>query len=103
MPKNLRFWTNVTLIALVHVVLIVGLIRLSRENKSAGAQSVVWLDGGAGDGMVTQKKNLPAPVKSPFQPWFPPCAFASSGYRCSSSAALQATCSCLSRRPSSSR
>jgi len=65
MPKNLRFWTNVTLIALVHVVLIVGLIRLSRENKSAGAQSVVWLDGGAGDGMVTQKKNLPAPVKSP--------------------------------------
>ena len=65
MPKNLRFWTNVTLIALAHVVLIVGLIRLSRENKSAGAQSVVWLDGGAGDGMVTQKKNLPAPVKSP--------------------------------------
>src|SRR5712691_3084109 len=65
MPKNLRFWTNVTLIALVHVVLIVGLIRLSRENKSAGAQSVVWLDGGAGDGMVTQKKNLPARVKSP--------------------------------------
>jgi len=65
MPKNLRFWTNVTLIALVHVVLIVGLIRLSRENKSAGAQSVVWLDGGAGDGMVTQKKNLAAPVKSP--------------------------------------
>src|SRR5438309_8013675 len=65
MPKNLRFWTNLTLIALVHVVLIVGLIRLSRENKSAGAQSVVWLDGGAGDGMVTQKKNLVAPVKSP--------------------------------------
>jgi len=65
MPKNLRFWTNLTLIALVHVVLIVGLIRLSRENKSAGAQSVVWLDGGAGDGMVTQKKNLAAPVKSP--------------------------------------
>jgi TonB family C-terminal domain len=65
MPKNLRFWTNVILIALVHVVLIVGLIRLSRENKSAGAQSVVWLDGGAGDGMVMQKKNLPAPVKSP--------------------------------------
>src|SRR5207302_1603351 len=65
MPKNLRFWINVTLIALVHVVLIVGLIRLSRENKSAGAQSVVWLDGGAGDGMVTQKKNLAAPVKSP--------------------------------------
>src|SRR5437868_10715214 len=65
MPKNLRFWTNVTLIALAHVVFIVGLIRLSRENKSAGAQSVVWLDGGAGDGMVTQKKNLAAPVKSP--------------------------------------
>src|ERR1700674_4775526 len=65
MPKNLRFWSNVTLIALAHVALVVGLIRWSRASSDAGAQSVVWLNGGGGDGVVTEKKNPPAPVKSP--------------------------------------
>lgn len=64
MPKNLRFWSNVTLIALVHVALVVGLIHWSRASKDTGAQSVVWLNGGGGDGVVTEKKNPPAPVKS---------------------------------------
>jgi TonB family protein len=65
MPKNLRFWSNVTLIALVHVALVVGLIRWSRASSNASAQSVVWLNGGGGDGVVTEKKNPPVPVKSP--------------------------------------
>ena len=65
MPKNLRFWTNVGLIAFAHILVIVGLIRWSRESKNASAQSVVWLDGGGGDGLVTEKKNLPAPLRSP--------------------------------------
>src|SRR5712691_7057880 len=65
MPKNLRFWGNVALIALAHVVLIVGLIRWSRESKNASTPSVVWMSGGAGDGVVMEKKNLPVPVKSP--------------------------------------
>ena len=65
MPKNLRFWTNVGLIAFAHILVIVGLIRWSRESKNASAQSVVWLNGGGGDGLVTEKKNLPAPMRSP--------------------------------------
>ena len=65
MPKNLRFWTNVGLIAFAHILVIVGLIRWSRESKNASAQSVVWLNGGGGDGLVTEKKNLPAPLRSP--------------------------------------
>src|SRR5260370_27854551 len=65
MPKNLRFWGNVALIALAHVVLIVGLIRWSRESKNASTPSVVWMSGSAGDGVVMEKKNLPVPVKSP--------------------------------------
>src|SRR5256885_1964711 len=65
MPKNLRFWTNVALIAFAHILVIVGLIRWSRESKNASAQSVVWLNGGGGDGLVTEKKNLPAPLRSP--------------------------------------
>ncbi len=64
MPKNLRFWSNVTLIALAHVALVVGLIRWSRASSNASAQSVVWLNGGGGDGVVTEKKNPTAPVKS---------------------------------------
>jgi TonB family protein len=64
MPKNLRFWTNVGLIAFAHILVIVGLIRWSRESKNPSPQSVVWLNGG-GDGLVTEKKNLPAPLKSP--------------------------------------
>jgi len=65
MPNNLRFWSNVTLIALAHVAIVVGLIRWGRASSNGGAQSVVWLNGGGGDGVVTEKKNSPAPVKSP--------------------------------------
>src|ERR1700720_1915797 len=65
MPKNLRFWPNVGLIACAHILVIVGLIHWSRASSNASAQSVVWLNGGGGDGLVTEKKNLPAPVKSP--------------------------------------
>src|ERR1700737_1999291 len=61
MPKNARFWRNVTVIGLAHVVLIVGLIRLSRETKSSSAQSIVWMNGGAGDGAGVQTKSAPTP------------------------------------------
>jgi len=57
MPKNLRFWTNVGLIALAHVAVIYGLIRWNRDSKQVSEQSVVWMNGGGGDGIVTEKKN----------------------------------------------
>jgi len=59
MPRNLRFWGNVALIAIAHVVIIIGLIRLSRGSKDDNAQSVVWMNGGGGDGVVLQNKNTP--------------------------------------------
>src|SRR6266849_3602232 len=65
MSIDARFWRNLTLIGLVHLAFIVGLIRWSRETKKSNAQSTVWLNGGAGDGVVTEQKNLPAPLKSP--------------------------------------
>ena len=64
-PKNLRFWTNVGLIGLAHVGVIYGLIRWSRDNKDANGQSVVWMNGGAGDGIVTEKKSPVSREKSP--------------------------------------
>src|SRR5262245_13271460 len=46
---NGRFWVNVVLIALAHIVLIAGLIRWSVAAKaSSNPESIVWL-GGAGD------------------------------------------------------
>ena len=59
MPKNLRFWTNVGLIGVVHLAVIYGLVRWSRESKGAGDESVVWMNGGAGDGIVTENKVAP--------------------------------------------
>src|SRR4029453_6405144 len=47
MPKDSRFWRNVTLIALAHVALLLGLIRWSVEaRRSSNAQSIVWISGG---------------------------------------------------------
>src|SRR2546423_14748932 len=60
MPKNLRFWTNVALIAGAHVAIIVGLIRWSKTSKDANTQSVMWMNGGAGDGVVFANKTTPA-------------------------------------------
>ncbi len=54
MRKNARFWRNVTLIGLAHVVLIIGLIRWSRQPKHSGPSSIVWMGGGPGDGAVAR-------------------------------------------------
>jgi TonB family protein len=46
MPKDARFWRNVTVIALAHVALLLGLIRWSVEAKSSSnTQSIVWISG----------------------------------------------------------
>jgi TonB family protein len=46
MPKDKRFWRNVTLIGLAHVALLLGLIHWSVEARSSSnAQSIVWITG----------------------------------------------------------
>src|ERR1700730_10208037 len=72
MPKNFSFWRNVTLIGLAHVALITGLVRSSHETKT-NPQSVVWMNGGAGEGAAApakpasppKPKSLPAPTPKP--------------------------------------
>jgi outer membrane biosynthesis protein TonB len=62
MSKDARFWRNVTLIALAHIALLVGLIRWSLQAKtSSNAQSIVWI-GGEG-GAAETKSAAPSPVK----------------------------------------
>jgi protein TonB len=66
MPKNLRFWINVGLITAGHVALLIGFIRWSSaSNNHPNAQSVIWMSGGAGDGIVTKKTEPPLREKLP--------------------------------------
>ena len=67
MPKNLRFWRNVSLIGLAHVALISALVHWSRKANETSPQSVVWMNGGAGDGVAPEKKNVSPPI-SPKRP-----------------------------------
>jgi outer membrane biosynthesis protein TonB len=63
MSKDARFWRNVTLIALAHIALLVGLIRWSLQAKSSSnAQSIVWI-GGAEGGAVETTIAAPSPAK----------------------------------------
>jgi len=69
MPKD-RFWRNVTLIALAHVALLLGLIRWSVEARSSSnAPSIVWIsaaeDLAAGE---TQSSESPQPAVTPNLP-----------------------------------
>lgn len=62
MAKDARFWRNVSLIGLAHVVVLAGLIRWSRETKSSSRQTIFWMNGGAGDG-VAETKSAAAPKR----------------------------------------
>jgi TonB family protein len=65
MPRDVRFWRNVAFIGLAHVIVIGGVIRWSREAKPpAPAQSVVWMNGGAGDGDAGPVESPAAPVQT---------------------------------------
>jgi len=65
-----RFWVNVVLIALAHIVLIAGLIRWSVAAKaSSNPESIVWL-GGAGDLSTgeTEKEESSSPKQLAAEP-----------------------------------
>ena len=47
MTRDARFWRNVTIIALIHVALLLGLLWWSRSSRQQ-AKDIVWMEGGAG-------------------------------------------------------
>jgi TonB family protein len=61
MSTDARFWRNVTLIALAHIALLIGLIRWSYESKNSNAQSIVWISGSVGDSAAGEAKSGAAP------------------------------------------
>ena len=46
MRLNARFWRNVTLIALVHTVALIALLRWAGASKIASPQEITWLSTG---------------------------------------------------------
>ena len=46
MPRDARFWRNVTIIAVAHIAIIVTLVRWSRETRRPNLQSIVWMSSG---------------------------------------------------------
>jgi TonB family protein len=70
MPKDASFWRNVTLIALAHVALLLGLIHWSVEARSSSnTQSIVWISG-AEDmvGGEPESGESPPPAITPIPP-----------------------------------
>ena len=49
MSRDARFWRNVTIIAVVHIALLVALIRWSRAPQKSIAHDITWMNAGAGD------------------------------------------------------
>jgi TonB family protein len=45
MPRDARFWRNVTIIAFAHIAIIIALVRWNRETRKTSLQSIVWMSG----------------------------------------------------------
>ena len=72
MRLNARFWRNVTLIALVHAVALIALLRWAVASKIASAQEIIWLNTGgeasAADAAKTEETPTPEPEGKPSPP-----------------------------------
>jgi TonB family protein len=44
MPRDARFWRNVTIIAVAHLAVIIALLRWNHETRKASLQSIVWMN-----------------------------------------------------------
>ena len=59
MPRDARFWRNVTIIAVAHIAIVIALVRWNRETRRPNLQSIVWLSGGSAE---VAGRNAPAPA-----------------------------------------
>jgi TonB family protein len=61
MPRDARFWRNVTIIAVAHLATIIALVRWSRETRRPDLQGIVWMSGG---GTEVAAQSTPAPTET---------------------------------------
>jgi TonB family protein len=69
MPRDARFWRNVTIIGFAHIAILLGLLRWSRDARKPNPSEIVWMEGGAGDfGEAASAKPAPNESKQTPQP-----------------------------------
>jgi TonB family protein len=59
MPREARFWRNVGLIAVIHLVIVLALARGSREAATPNLQTVVWMNSEVA--AAAEPRSTPAP------------------------------------------
>jgi TonB family protein len=70
MPRDARFWRNVTIIAVAHLAVIIALVRWNHETRRASLQSIVWMNAEAAAvsapaPTATVIEATPAPEQAP--------------------------------------
>jgi TonB family protein len=69
MPRDARFWRNVTIIAVAHIVIVIALVRWNLETRKPNLQSIVWLSGG---GTEVAARSAPARTEPAIESTPPP-------------------------------
>jgi len=72
MRRNARFWRNVTLIALVHLGVLIALLRWAGSSKIASAQEITWLNTGGEPTATAEVAKEETPPPEPESKSSPP-------------------------------
>jgi periplasmic protein TonB len=65
MPRDARFWRNVTIIAAAHVAILFALARWNRAASSANPASIVWMTPAEAIATSAEPRETPAPRVAP--------------------------------------
>jgi TonB family protein len=65
--RDARFWRNVALVAVAHLVILLALARGSREAAPANLQSVVWMNSEASAAPEPRSARAPSPTPAPIE------------------------------------
>ncbi len=72
MPRDARFWRNVTLIAVAHIAIVAGLVRWNHETRKSNPQSIVWMSGGLETAPAQMESAVETPPPETDSPRSPP-------------------------------
>ena len=64
MPRDARFWRNVALVAVAHLVVLLALARGSREAVPTNLQTVVWMNSEASAAAEPRTTPAPSPTRA---------------------------------------
>lgn len=62
MPRDARFWRNVTLIAVAHIAIVAWMVRWNQKAREPNAPGIVWMSGGDMEGASKPSVAQPEPA-----------------------------------------